>query len=225
MAVKKLVVFDVDGTLIDSQSHIIEAMLMAFKKYSLDAPSRSDIRSIIGLSLPEAMIQLYPTGSKTIHQNIIDSYIDNFSLIRKHITYQKPQLFPGILLLLKELYYSDDYILGIATGKGCRGLDYVLESNEIKHYFSTIQTADNHPSKPHPSMLFSALKDAGVSSKNAVVIGDTTYDMDMGKAAKFKTIGVSWGYHSFEIMKRNSDIYVAEPQEISMSLKKIFGVN
>ena len=126
MAVKKLVVFDVDGTLIDSQSHIIEAMLIAFKKYSLDAPSRSDIRSIIGLSLPEAMIQLYPTGSKTIHQNIIDSYIDNFSLIRKQIAYQKPQLFPGILLLLKELYYSDDYILGIATGKGCRGLDYVL---------------------------------------------------------------------------------------------------
>jgi len=222
MAVMKLVVFDVDGTLIDSQFHIIESMLMAFKKYRLNAPTESAIRSIIGLSLPEAMMQLYPAGSESIHQSIIDSYIENFSLIREEVTYNKPQLFPGILTLLKELYQSNDYILGIATGKGDRGLDYVLESNEIKHYFSTIQTADNHPSKPHPSMLFSTLQETNVLPKNAVIIGDTTYDMDMGKAAKFKTIGVSWGYHPPELMKINSDIYVTEPNDISKSLKSIW---
>lgn len=218
----KLVVFDVDGTLIDSQSHIAEAMIMAFKKYGLDTPSCYEIRSIIGLSLPEAMMKLYPAGSNNLHRDIIDSYIDYFSLIRRDNTYQQPRLFPGIIELLEDLYQNKEYILGIATGKGFRGLEHVLDATNLKHYFSTIQTADNHPSKPHPSMLYSAIKETGVSPKNSVIVGDTSYDMDMGKAAKFKTIGVSWGYHSCKIMKEKSDIFVNGPQDISSSLKSIW---
>ena len=222
MAVIKLVVFDVDGTLIDSQSHIAGAMIMAFKKYGLNTPSLNEIRSIIGLSLPEAMMKLYPASPNTLQRDIIGSYIDYFALIRKDNAYQESRLFPGVLELLEDLYQNNEYILGIATGKGFRGLENLLDANNLKHYFSTIQTADNHPSKPHPAMLYSAIKETGVSPENAVIVGDTSYDMDMGKEAKFKTIGVSWGYHSCEIMKEKSDVFAYTPQDISKSLKSIW---
>lgn len=218
----KLIVFDVDGTLIDSQSHITGAMTMAFEKHGLSAPTSRDIRLIIGLSLPEAIKKLYPRGSNILSKRIIETYIDSFALIRKNSAYQIPQIFVGMRELLEDLSHKNDYILGIATGKGLRGLDHVLGITDLKHYFSTIQTADNHPSKPHPGMLYSAVRETGVSPRNAVMVGDTSYDMDMGNAAKFKTIGVSWGYHSCKIMKEKSDIFVQTPKEISRSLKSIW---
>jgi len=219
----KLIVFDVDGTLIDSQSHIASAMMMAFKKYGLESPTSRDVRLIIGLSLPEAIKKLYPKGSDILRKKIIASYIDSFALIRKNGAYQIPRIFVGMKDLLEDLYHKNEYVLGIATGKGLTGLEHVLGATDLKDYFSTIQTADNHPSKPHPAMLYSAVKETGILPENAVVVGDTSYDMDMGKAAKFKTIGVSWGYHSSEVMREKSDIFVKTPKEISSSLKRIWG--
>ena len=89
----------------------------------------------------------------------------------------------------------DEILLGVATGKAQRGLDHAYDAHNIGHFFETSQTADTHPSKPHPSMLHQTLADTGVESARAVMVGDTEFDMEMGRAAGFKTIGVSWGYH------------------------------
>lgn len=222
MAIMKLVVFDVDGTLVDSQAHISKAMRLSFERHGLPAPEISQVRSIIGLSLLEAIQKIVPEGSKTLYKKLIDTYVECFISLRESPGYAPSPLFYGIRDLLDRLAISGTYLLGIATGKGRRGLDYIIESHCLGDYFSTIQTADNHPSKPHPSMLYSTLDETGVFSKDAVIIGDTSYDMDMGEAAKFHRIGVSWGYHSSKIMRPKSDFYVSSPAEIDGILKSIW---
>jgi len=218
----KLVVFDVDGTLVDSQAHISNAMGLAFERHGLPIPKKSQVRSIIGLSLTEALQKMVPEGSEILHKKIVDSYVECFRSLRESSEYEPSPLFHGIRGLLDRLSVSEKYLLGIATGKGRGGLDYIIESHSLGHYFSTIQTADNHPSKPHPSMLYSALDETGLLSENAVIIGDTSYDMDMGEAANFNKVGVSWGYHSSEIMIPRSDFYVSFPDEIDGILKNIW---
>jgi phosphoglycolate phosphatase len=222
MAIMKLVVFDVDGTLVDSQAHISKAMRLSFERHGLRAPETSHVKSIIGLSLAEALQKMVPEGSHILYKKLIDTYVECFISLRESPGYEPSPLFYGIRDLLDRLSVSGKYLLGIATGKGRRGLDYIIESHFLDHYFSTIQTADNHPSKPHPSMLYSTLDETGLCPEDAVIIGDTSYDMDMGEAAKFNRIGVSWGYHSSEIMIPKSDFYVNSPDEIDDILKNMW---
>ena len=97
----------------------------------------------------------------------------------------------------------ESFVLGIATGKSRRGLDHVLSNPDLVGRFATEQVADNHPSKPHPAMALQAMAETGAS--RGVMIGDTSFDMKMGRAAGLKTIGVSWGYHSASVVGENAD--------------------
>ncbi len=190
----KLVIFDVDGTLVDSQAHILGAMGRAFAGEGLACPSRDAILSIVGLSLPQAMARLLSGGEAAQLDRLVDGYRNSFAGLRSELEDASP-LYPYTLETLTALRARDDVLLGIATGKSRRGVRHLLDSHDLHGAFVTIQTADTHPSKPNPSMLQEAILDAGVALCDAVMIGDTTFDMDMARNAGMTAIGVDWGYH------------------------------
>lgn len=188
-----LVLFDVDGTLVDSQLQIMDAMKDAFMAIDHPVPTRQDILSIVGLSLPDAFSQLLTNKPQYIQERCVEIYKLAFAEARAKGA--KPQFYPGVYEVLAELYRHPNYILGIATGKSRRGLNALLDSYEIAPWFVTAQVADDHPSKPNPSMIKTAMREANVDRNCAVMIGDTSFDIDMAKSAGVFAIGVGWGYH------------------------------
>lgn len=188
----RLVVFDVDGTLVDSQHQICAAMEAAFAAEDAPPPGRDQTLGIVGLSLPEAVEVLAPGLGADRRQRIVAAYKAQFLPLAGGAP---APLYPGAAAVLQELAGRDDLLLGVATGKSRRGLDRMIAAHGFHGLFFTRQVADDHPSKPHPSMLMAALAEAGVAPDRAVMIGDTTFDMEMGRLAGVATIGVGWGYH------------------------------
>jgi len=189
----RLAIFDCDGTLIDSQHSIVAAMDAAFAAMSLGGPSRADCLSVVGLSLPEAMARLLPEAEPAFHHEISAHYKQAFHALRAGGQLSEP-LYDGIADLLDALE-ADGWLLAVATGKSDRGLRLALEHHGLFGRFVSLQTADRHPSKPHPSMIEAALAQAGVDRAQAVMIGDTSFDMAMAQAAGVRGLGVGWGYH------------------------------
>ena len=188
-----LVVFDCDGTLVDSQHSICTAMTRAFEEAKLAPPDRPAILSVVGLSLPLAIARLLPDAEADFHDHLSDRYKLAFQAMRREEGVCEP-LYPGIADLVAELD-SAGWLLGVATGKSDRGLALCLTHHGLIDRFVTLQTADRHPSKPHPSMLLTAMAEAGAAPDTTVMIGDTSFDIDMGVAAGVRSIGVAWGYH------------------------------
>lgn len=191
----RLILFDVDGTLVDSQADILSAMGAAFAQAGLPAPDRGAVLSIIGLSLPQAMAQLAPDAPRQVQAGLDAAYRRAFRDQRLAQGADHAPLYPGALELLHRLNARPETLLGVATGKSRRGLDAVIETHGLQRLFVTRQVADDHPSKPHPAMIEAALSETGVARSNAVMIGDTSFDMEMARAAGIDAIGVSWGYH------------------------------
>lgn len=192
----RLVIFDVDGTLVDSQTHIAAAMEAAFAAEGLPVPPHEQVIGVVGLSLPVAIATLAPDLPADQAARMLDTYRQSF--FARRVGEGASPLFPGALEALEALAAVDDILLGIATGKSKRGLDHILEAHGIGHHFVTVQVADHHPSKPHPAMVLAALSEAGVAPADAVMIGDTEFDIEMGRAAGVQTLGVGWGYHPAE---------------------------
>ncbi len=192
----RLVIFDIDGTLVDSQRAIVAAMSATFQAVGLPGPQRSEILSIVGLSLDHAIARLAPDQAAATQARLVDGYKDAYHAHRMaNGAAEDSPLYPGARALIAQLAQRPDLVLGIATGKSQRGLTALLDAHDLGRLFVTRQTADFHPSKPNPSMLNTAMAEAGVGPAETVMIGDTSYDMDMARAAKVAGIGVSWGYH------------------------------
>lgn len=191
----KLVIFDVDGTLVDSQAHIIAAMASAFEAEGLTPPAREDTLAIVGLSLPVAMARLAADRDAAVQARLVDGYKAGFARLRMDRGAELSPLYPGTLEALAALAEQDEVLLGIATGKSRRGMEHLLDLHGLRRVFHSVQVADDHPSKPHPSMVNACLSETGVDSKHAVILGDTVFDMEMGRAAGIHCIGVDWGYH------------------------------
>lgn len=189
----RLAIFDCDGTLVDSQADICASMDEAFALAGLTPPDRHATRRVVGLSLTEAMRQLHPHGEDGAHAQLASHYRDAFRARREAGALAEP-LYEGIAALIEELA-ARGWLLGVATGKSDRGLAHVLANHGLTGHFVTLQTADRHPSKPHPSMIEAALAATGAPRTSAVMIGDTAYDMEMARNANVRGIGVSWGYH------------------------------
>ena len=195
----RLVIFDVDGTLVDSQSDIVAAMSAAFAAVDHPAPDRARILSFVGLSLDVLMPQLAPELPASVHARMIAAYKADYMRLRAEVgVAQSSPLYPGALETLKALHAQPEVLLGVATGKSRRGLDKLIEGHGLEGMFVTQQVADHHPSKPHPAMILQALADTGVAAQQAVMVGDTSFDMDMSAAAGVRGVGVSWGYHGAE---------------------------
>jgi len=197
----KLVVLDCDGTLVDSQNGICAAMAHSFGGFGLEAPSRDAILAIVGLSLPEAFAVLAADQDEKTRAALVERYKSAFLEIRREPDLHEP-LFEGIAAAINAFAARDDVVLGLATGKSRRGIDRLFEREGWAKHFLTVQTSDHHPSKPHPAMLMHAMAETGVGPESTVMVGDTTYDIQMALAAGVGALGVSWGYHSPEQLHR-----------------------
>lgn len=216
----RLVIFDVDGTLVDSQAEIMAAMTLAFASERVAMPDRAAVLSIVGLSLAEAFSVLCPEVDPTQRGRLVDAYKDAFVSLRSDNQELGP-LFPGALDALDILRAQDHTLLAIATGKSRRGLDKVLERHDLTGVFHSEQVADHHPSKPNPSMILTALNETGVMPQKSVMLGDTTYDMDMARAAGISKIGVTWGYHAAETLR--PDVMIEDFAALAAAVDQLIG--
>lgn len=196
---RTLIVFDVDGTLVDSQNLIVAAQREAFMAHGLEPPSRERALSIVGLSLHEAFTVL--VGRTGPVESLAEGYRQVFGRLRGDPSYEEP-VFPGAAELLAELGARPDVKLGMATGKSQRGVSHLLDRHGWDRLFATVQTADDAPSKPHPAMLEQAMAAVGAAASGTVMIGDSTFDMAMARSAGVASIGVSWGYHDVAALKQ-----------------------
>jgi len=190
----KLAVFDCDGTLVDGQADVCWAMRRAFERAGLPAPNDNEVRRMVGLSLPIAIRELAPDLEENRQRAVVEFYKSSYRARREEGLLDEP-LYDGIAELLHSLR-DDGWSLAVATGKSDRGLQACLTSHGLIDLFVSLQTADRHPSKPHPAMLEAALFEATAQPGQAVMIGDTSFDIDMGRAAGVTAIGVAWGYHT-----------------------------
>ena len=193
-----LILFDVDGTLVDSQNIIVAAQRAAFAKFGLEPPSRERSLSIVGLSLFEAFADL--TGSKGPVAGLVEAYKEAFAVLRLDPAHEEP-LFPGAADCLHSLVARTEVTLGIATGKSRRGVSRLIERFGWAQIFGTIQTADDAPSKPHPEMIRRAMAETGTEPQHTLMVGDSGYDMAMARAAGALPIGVSWGFQPVAALK------------------------
>jgi phosphoglycolate phosphatase len=191
----KLVVFDCDGTLVDSQHMIVAAMTAAYGAHGLAVPERERLLSIVGLSLIEAFTALGNGDEQFPVASLAEQYKLAFHALRASGDHMEP-LYPGAAEAIRTLAQRDDVALGIATGKSQRGVRLVLTHHGLLDHFITIKTADDAPSKPDPGMVLAAMREAGVGPADTVVVGDTVYDIAMARAAGASAIGVTWGYHA-----------------------------
>jgi len=189
----RLIVFDWDGTLMDSEARIVECMHLAFRDQGLPGVTSEQVRNVIGLGLKEAVATLLPGGSEPSRQGVSDNY-------RKHyLTGQgvASALFPGAEDVIKGLH-DQDYLLAVATGKGRQGLNKSMGETGIGPYFHATRCADETFSKPHPAMLEQIMDELGVMPAETLMVGDTEYDMQLAANARTDALAVDYGVHSRE---------------------------
>ncbi|TMJ17359.1 MAG: HAD family hydrolase [Alphaproteobacteria bacterium] len=204
----RLALFDCDGTLVDSQHNICAAMDACFAALDLPAPGPARTRRVVGLSLVEAMREIAPDAGGALHEALAEEYKSAFHRLRAEGLANEP-LYDGIAALIDRLE-AEGWLLGVATGKSDRGLKLCLEAHGLADRFVTLQTADRHPSKPHPSMIEQAMAEAGAAPETTMMIGDTIWDIAMARAAGTLAIGVAWGYHDADELLRAGAHRVAE---------------
>jgi phosphoglycolate phosphatase len=211
--VNRLAIFDCDGTLVDSGATIYRALATAFAHHGLVLPPPEISRKVIGLSLTEAMSALLPDAPAGQHLALAEDYKRAFWQLRAAGEVEEP-LFEGVLELLDSLG-EEGWLLAVATGKSNRGLKHCLEQHDIHARFVSLQTADRHPSKPHPSMVSQAIADAGATPRSSIVVGDTSFDMAMAVNAGATGIGAGWGYHdAHELLDAGAVAVAAKPVDV-----------
>ena len=200
MSPPALILFDCDGTLVDSQQMICAAMQQAFADHDLACPPRPQVLAIVGLSLPVAVARLGEGHAGFPVDSVVECYKAAFFRMRQSDEYMEA-LYPGARETVENLAAQPQVQLGIATGKSQRGVRAVLGHHGLLSHFAVIKTADDAPSKPHPGMVLDAMAETGAQPQHTVLIGDTSYDMQMARAAGVRAIGVNWGYHPVDALR------------------------
>ncbi|MFD1511135.1 HAD-IA family hydrolase [Lacimonas salitolerans] len=218
----RLILFDVDGTLVDSQGDIVASMTVAFDAVGHPVPDRATVLGIVGLSLDVAMARLAPELDAPAQGRMVAAYKDSYVALRATKGAASSPLYPGAAQVLRALAGRDDVLIGVATGKSRRGLDALLDSHGLRGVFVTEQVADHHPSKPHPSMVLTAMDETGVDPRDTVVVGDTVFDMQMARAAGAHGIGVAWGYHPVDALQEHAGQVIDDFGALDVALNGIW---
>ena len=216
----RFVVFDVDGTLIDSQQAIIQAIKLSAAKMGIDCPNdREQLLSGVGLPLREALHRVFPELERERLDQFTEIYRQShFELASNPDTDLEP-LFPYVREMLQQLR-ADNYILGICTSKTSRGLTRVLDRHGLSSAFSSIKTPENGPGKPDPYLLLEAMKEMQVDASETIFIGDSTFDIEAANRAKVASMAVSWGYHRIEDLEAvGATISVSRVEEIVPTIR------
>lgn len=192
----RLAVFDCDGTLVDSQHSILASVVAACEAHDLAKPEAEAVKRIVGLPLKVGIARLWPDEDAEAHATIAGFYRDHFNKLRTAGAVTEP-LFPGVLEGLAA-FEDAGWLLGVATGKSHKGLLGSLGEHGLAGRFVTLQTADTAEGKPSPDMLLRAMAETGAEAEATVMIGDTTFDMEMARNAGTHAVGVAWGYHETE---------------------------
>jgi phosphoglycolate phosphatase len=217
----RLVIFDLDGTLIDSVALIVETVTNAFRAVDEPVPDERAIRAISGITARDAMAFLAPTATPDRINTILESYRTQY---RGQAGVAREPLFAGALDALDRLQANPDTILAVATGKGYNGAVTLLERHGIIGRFQSIQTPDHNRGKPDPQMIETAMSKAGATQAQTVMIGDTVHDMRMAKAAGVGAIGVTWGYHEqVELLAEGADIVIDSFDKLDGAIDQLLG--
>lgn len=211
----KLVLFDCDGTMVDSVGLIHETMCRTFAHFDKSRPGLEDTKAIIGLTLDIAIARMQGRQHAGEEDVAMMAYYKSlFSVVRKDLDFHEP-LFDGVRELIDEIGPREDLLIGAVTGKSRRGLDLILDMHGFSPYFIVSRTADDCPSKPHPAMVTECCDETGMLAADTIVIGDAVYDMQMAKAAGATAIGVSWGYASVDALRKaGADAVITHPSEL-----------
>jgi len=197
----KIIVFDWDGTLMDSVARIVACVQAAVRELGQPLPGESEIREIIGLGLHEAVQTLFPALGAPLREQIVQRYRHHFLVQNR----TPSELFAGARSAVEELAGAG-YRLGIATGKGRSGLDRVLETTGLGEFFGATRCADETRSKPHPEMLLQVIQELGGTPQQTLMIGDTEYDMEMARNAGAWSLGVAYGVHPCERLRQHQPL-------------------
>jgi phosphoglycolate phosphatase len=219
----KLVLFDCDGTLVDSGGLIHEVMARTFADFKMTPPTPAATRSIIGLTLDIAIAHLRGEQHATdVDFAMTAHYKAIYGSVRAEPGFQEP-VYEGIQSMLAHLTLREDYILGAVTGKSRRGLTLICETHGFSQTFRVSRTSDDCPSKPHPAMVTECCEATGIDPVDTIVIGDAIYDMQMARAAGAKALGVSWGYgQSADLWTHGAHAVADHPSEIPDLIVKSF---
>jgi len=201
----KLVIFDWDGTVMDSVGRIVSSMRAAASYVGVAVPSVEEVKHIIGLSIDPALAKLFPDADSAQREALFVHYRDQYVL---HDTTPTP-LFDGAEALFKQLA-EQNVLLAVATGKARKGLDRIFNETGLAQYFATSRCADEAQSKPHPDMLLQIIQQLGVNSAEAVMVGDTSHDLKMAQAIAMPRVGVSHGAHDVAVLQHYQPLAIID---------------
>ncbi len=188
-----VLIFDWDGTLMDSEAHIVSCLAVAMREVGVEPHPADELKQVIGLGLYEALAALMPEEDASVHQQATEAYRRFF--LSGDAT--PSELFPGVESTLQQLH-REGFQLAVATGKSRRGLDKVMRQTQMESLFSITRCADESFSKPHPQMLEEILTDLDTAADRALMIGDTEFDLQMAANIGMPSLAVSYGVHDVE---------------------------
>ncbi len=201
----ELIIFDWDGTLVDSEQHIVSSIAYAAEQSGLPVLDHDRTKQIIGLGMREALQSLYPgigeEGVESMRRHYAEAFFQQET--------GEAQLFDGVIDTLESLR-SRGYTLAVATGKSRRGLEKALDSTGLRLYFDVTRCADETRSKPHPMMLEQVIGSAGVSVERSLFVGDTEFDLEMARRIEMASIGVSYGVHDVPQLERHQPLRIID---------------
>lgn len=222
----RLILFDVDGTLLDSIAQIHSAMESAFAAVARPTPPEQAVRGVVGLCLDHAMLRLDPTLTADMVAAATKSYREAFVSARARGAGEAAaRLYPGARAALERLSRTET-LLGVATGKGREGLECALDAHDLRRFFITTQTGSEAPGKPHPGMVERALSETGAEARNTLVIGDSPYDMAMARNAGARALGVAWGYGAPEaLVEAGAEAVLTDFAALAPALEALWGAD